>query len=68
VRYDNLDAGGMLDQRISSSFIGMQAKHFLRANVAIFARNDFNLRQSEGGETAARNLRNAFFSGVDVTF
>ncbi len=68
LRYDNLDAGGMLDQRISSSFIGVQAKHFLRANVAIFARNDFNLRQSEGGETAARNLRNAFFSGVDVTF
>ena len=68
LRYDNMDAGGMLDQRISSSFIGVQAKHFLRANVAIFARNDFNLRQSEGGETAARNLRNAFFSGIDVIF
>jgi hypothetical protein len=68
LRYDNLDAGGMLDQRISSSFIGMQAKHFLRANVAIFARNDFNLRHSEGGDTAARNLRNAFFSGIDVIF
>jgi hypothetical protein len=68
LRYDNLDAGGMLDQRISSSFIGVQAKHYLRANVAIFARNDFNLRQSEGGESAARNLRNAFFSGIDVIF
>lgn len=67
-RYDNLDAGGMLDQRTSASFIGLQAKHFLRANVAIFARSDFNLRQSEGGETAARNLRHAFFSGIDVVF
>ena len=67
-RYDNLDAGGMLDQRTSASFIGVQAKHFLRANVAIFARSDFNLRQSEGGDTAARNLRNAFFSGIDVIF
>jgi hypothetical protein len=68
LRYDNLDAGGMLDQRTSASFIGLQAKHFLRANVAIFARSDFNLRQSEGGDTAARNLRNAFFSGIDVIF
>jgi hypothetical protein len=68
LRYDNLDAGGMLDQRTSASFIGVQAKHYLRANVAIFARNDFNLRQSEGGDTAARNLRNAFFSGIDMIF
>ena len=68
LRYDNLDAGGMLDQRASASFIGVQAKHYLRANVAIFARSDFNLRQSEGGDTAARNLRNAFFSGIDVIF
>jgi hypothetical protein len=68
LRYDNLDAGGMLNQRTSASFIGVQAKHFLRANVAIFARSDFNLRESEGGYTAARNLRNAFFSGIDVIF
>ena len=68
LRYDNLDAGGMLDQRTSASFIGVQAKYYLRANMAIFARNDFNLRQSEGGDTAARNLRNAFFSGIDVMF
>ena len=68
LRYDNLDAGGMLAQRTSASFIGVQAKHFLRANVAIFARSDFNLRQSEGGDTAARNLRNAFSSGIDVIF
>jgi hypothetical protein len=68
LRYDNLDAGGMLDQRTSASFIGVQAKHFLRANVAISARSDFNLRESEGGESAARNLRNAFFSGIDVIF
>jgi hypothetical protein len=67
-RYDNLDAGGMLDQRKSASFIGVQVKHYLRTNVSIFARNDFNLRQSEGGDTAARNLRNAFFSGIEVMF
>jgi hypothetical protein len=68
LRYDNLDAGGMLDQRKSMTFVGVQAKHFLRANMAIFVRNDFNLRQSEGGEAAARNLRNAFFSGIDMIF
>ena len=68
IRYDNMDAGGMLDQRKSATFVGVQAKHFLRTNVAIFARNDFNVRQSEGGDTAARNLRNAFFSGIDIIF
>ncbi len=67
-RYDNLDAGGMLDQRKSSTFIGLQVKHFLRTNIAIFARNDFNVRKPEDGDTAARNLRNAFFSGIDVIF
>ena len=68
LRYDNLDAGGMLDQRKSVSFVGLQAKHFLRTNVAIFVRNDFNLRKAEEGDHAARNFRNAFFSGIDIIF
>ena len=68
LRYDNLDAGGMLDQRKSATFVGAQVKYFLRTNVAIFARNDFNVRKSEGGETDARNLRNSFFSGIDIVF
>lgn len=68
VRYDNLDAGGMLDQRKSSTFVGVQAKYFLRTNVAIFVRDDFNVRKSEGGDSGARNLRNAFFTGVDIVF
>jgi hypothetical protein len=68
VRYDNLDAGGMLDQRKSSTFVGVQAKYFLRTNVAVFVRDDFNIRKSEGGDSAARNLRNAFFTGVDIVF
>ncbi len=68
LRYDNLDAGGMLDQRKSVTFVGVQAKHYLRTNVAIFMRNDFNVRQAEVGDHAARNLRNVFFSGIDVMF
>jgi hypothetical protein len=68
VRYDNMDAGGMLDQRKSSTFVGVQVKQYLRTNVAIFARNDFNVRKSEGGDNAAHNLRNAFFTGVDIIF
>jgi hypothetical protein len=68
LRYDNLDAGGMLDQRKSATFVGVQAKHFLRTNVAVFVRNDFNIRKAEEGDMAARNLRNAFFSGIDVIF
>jgi hypothetical protein len=68
VRYDNLDAGGMLDQRKSATFVAMQAKHYLRTNLAMFVRTDVNVRQSEGGDSAARNLRNGFFAGVDVIF
>lgn len=68
VRYDNLDAGGMLDQRKSTTFIGVQAKYYLRTNIALFVRDDFNIRQSEGGDHAGRNLRNAFFSGIDIVF
>ncbi|MDH4083988.1 MAG: hypothetical protein OEV99_10605 [Nitrospira sp.] len=68
VRYDNLDAGGMLDQRKSSTFVGVQAKYYLRTNVAVYVRDDFNIRKSEGGDTGERNLRNAFFTGVDIVF
>jgi hypothetical protein len=68
LRYDNLDAGGVIDQRKSATFVGAQVKYFLRTNVAIFARNDFNVRSSEGGDTDTRNLRNAFFSGIDIVF
>jgi hypothetical protein len=53
---------------MSATFLGVQAKQYLRTNVAIFARNDFNLRNAEGGETPARNLRNAFFAGIDIIF
>jgi hypothetical protein len=68
IRYDNLDAGGMLDERKSASFIGVQAKYYVRSNMAIFVRDDFNIRHAEGGSSAARNLRNAFFSGIDIIF
>ncbi len=68
LRYDNLDAGGMINERQSSSFVGTQVKHFLRNNIAVFVRNDFNLRKADTGSTAAQNLRNAFFSGIDVIF
>lgn len=68
VRYDNLDAGGMLDQRKSSTFVGVQGKYYLRTNIAIFVRDDFNIRKSEEGDSGARNLRNAFFTGVDIVF
>ncbi len=68
VRYDHMDAGGELDQRSSQTFVGFQVKQYLRTNVAIYARDDMNLRKSEGGAAAARNLRNAFFAGIDVVF
>lgn len=68
LRYDSMDAGGDLSQRTSQSFAGMQVKQYLRSNVALFVRNDFNLRRAENGNAAARNLRNAFFAGIDIAY
>ncbi|MBH0199074.1 MAG: hypothetical protein HP497_06585 [Nitrospira sp.] len=68
VRYDSMDAGGDRTQRVSQSFVGLQVKQYVRTNVAIYARNDFNVRNPEDGNAAARNLRNAFFVGIDVAY
>lgn len=68
LRYDNMDAGGDLSQRSSQSFAGMQVKQYLRSNIALFVRNDLNLRRAEDGNAAARNLRNVFFVGIDITY
>lgn len=68
LRYDNMDAGGDLSQRTSQSFAGVQIKQYVRPNVALFARNDVNLRRAEDGNAAARNLRHAFFAGIDIVY
>lgn len=68
VRYDNLDAGGVLSQRQSTSFVGVQAKYYIRSNISVYAHNDFNIRDAEEGNTANRNLRNIFSSGIVMVF
>ena len=68
LRYDNMDAGGDLTQRTSQTFAGMQIKHYLRSNVAVYARHDLNLRRAEEGNAAARNLRHAVFVGIDISY
>jgi hypothetical protein len=68
LRYDSMDAGGDLTQRASQTFVGLQVKHYLRSNIAVYARDDVNVRTAEEGMAAARNLRNAFFVGIDVAY
>ena len=68
LRFDHMDAGGALSKRKSNSLLGMQAKYYLRPNIALYVRDDFNLRDSEGGESPPRNFRNAFFIGADLDF
>ncbi len=67
-RYDHLDAGGLLATRKSATFVGLQAKYYLRSNLAFSIRDDFNVRDSEGGVSAARNLRNRFAVDVSIVF
>ncbi|MDH5639863.1 MAG: hypothetical protein OEY28_01110 [Nitrospira sp.] len=68
LRYDHMDAGGDITQRTSQSFVGLQIKHYVRDNIALYARNDINVRRAENGDAAARNLRNAVFVGIDVAY
>jgi hypothetical protein len=68
LRYDHMDAGGEITQRSSQSFIGLQIKQYLRTNIAVYARNDFNIRQADDGSAAARNLRNLFMIGIDLAY
>lgn len=67
-RYDHLDAGGTHGTRTSRSSLAMQAKYYLRSNIALFGRDDVNVRQAEEGTAAARNFRNGVFIGADVVF
>lgn len=68
LRYDHMDAGGQRIQRASQSIVGAQIKHYLRTNVAVYARGDTNMCKAEDGNTAAHNLRNAVFVGIDIAY
>jgi len=68
IRFDHLDAGGLRTQRTSNSLLALLAKFYVRSNIALFLRDDINLRPAQGGRTPERNFRNAFFVGADVAF
>ncbi len=68
LRFDHMDAGGALSMRKSNTLLGVQAKYYLRPNIALYVRDDFNLRDSEGGGSPPRKFRNAFFIGADLDF
>ncbi len=75
VRFDNLDAGGVkvnpmtgMTVRTSNTLLAFQAKYYLRTNIAVFVRDDFNLRDAKGGTSAPRNFRNAFLVGADIIY
>ena len=67
-RYDHMDAGGLLATRKSATFVGLQAKYYLRSNMAFTIRDDINVRDAERGTSAARNLRNRFSVDVSIAF
>jgi len=68
VRFDHLDAGGAKSMKKSNTLLGVQAKYYLRPNIAIYVRDDFNLRDAQGGTSPPRKFRNAFFIGADLDF
>ncbi|MDH5563841.1 MAG: hypothetical protein OEY91_09515 [Nitrospirota bacterium] len=68
IRFDHLHAGGLRTQRTNTTLLALIAKYYLRSNIAVFLRDDINLRQAQGGHAPERNFRNAFFVGADVAF
>ncbi len=68
LRYDHMDAGGVMSERTSATFLGAQVRYYLRSNIALQVRNDVNLRDAEGGTHAARNLRNFFGVNIFVAY
>ncbi|MCA9467652.1 MAG: hypothetical protein KC643_19710 [Nitrospira sp.] len=66
--YNHLDAGGVLSERASATFLSLQARYYLRSNIALQMRNDVNVREAEGGNHAARNLRNNFVTNIAIAF
>lgn len=67
-KYDRLDAGGLIDQRQSTSMLGLQGKYYLRSNISLSVRNDLNLQSAGNGTNAAHTFRNGFFIGADLAF
>ncbi|MEE8124311.1 MAG: hypothetical protein V3T42_00685 [Nitrospirales bacterium] len=61
LRFDHMDAGGALSKRKSNSLLGMQAKYYLRPNIALYVRDDFNLRDSEGGGKSSSQFQKCVF-------
>jgi hypothetical protein len=68
VGYNYMDAGGVVSERKSASFLSLQARYYLRSNIAWQIRNDVNLLDAEGGTSPARNLRNQLITNVAIAF
>ncbi|MFB3123852.1 MAG: hypothetical protein ACE10H_16875 [Candidatus Binatia bacterium] len=66
LRYDHLNAGGLRAMKEDNSVLGAQLKFYLTDNIALYVRDDINLRDE--GESALENLRNTFLVGVDLAF
>lgn len=67
-RFDHMDAGGLLATQKSGTFVGIQAKYYFRSNMSFIVRDDLNVRDAEGGLSAARNLRNRFDVSLALVF
>ncbi len=68
LRYDHMDAGGVLSERKSATFVGAQIRYYLRSNIALQVRDEVNVRDAEDGTYAARNLRNFFGVNIFVAY
>ena len=65
-RYDQLDAGGELASRKSTTILTVQAKHYVWSNLSLSVRDDINLRSPGDSADARQGFRNAFLLGFDL--
>jgi hypothetical protein len=66
VRYDQLDAGGFVDQRADGRVLTFQSRFYARDNFSLYLRDSVNI--AKVGGNALQSFRNLIAAGVDFDF
>ncbi|HET6371626.1 MAG TPA: hypothetical protein VFG95_10540, partial [Nitrospiria bacterium] len=66
IRYDQLDAGGFVDQKADGKLLTFQARFYARDNFSFYLRDSVNIAKVSAN--ALQSFRNAVAAGIDFDF
>jgi hypothetical protein len=66
VRYDQLDAGGFVDQKADGKVLTLQTRYYVRDNFSLYLRDSYNIENVSSN--AIQNFRNLIALGLDFDF